>query len=554
MQLVTLGHFTCSNALLLLAAALIACDGEASAPGSSTRDATGGAEDRPFANATLDAGRDAQSARTLPDARAARDAQVADSGSVDDAPTTKRNDHGKGPGFCRRDGADAVRDLFCGDSPPTIRSLRELQDALRMNPFPRGEDGETAVLKGPSDPDAIVSNMVVIAHSTALSGHLVSPLNPRVILLNDEAFLTYQRGVQQVEIATIDRERGSLSFFLLSFTQACNDSERGCTPGDLYTPRVESNWLGVTVQDDEELKNTSLDCRQCHQRGRDQPTLLMRELESPWTHFFELHPENKPPDALPGVRGRDLVQDFLDAKGDETYAGVPALAMRHTVGLTLQNAVGLPQPLLFDAPGIEDERWPFGADGYAEEPNRSQIWDRAFAAFQRGEQLALPYFEQRATDPQKQAKLSEAYQRYRRGELSAEKLPDLADIYPDDPQLRAEIGLATVPGASAPEALVQACASCHNDVLDQTISRARFNVDLARMSRAELDLAIARISLPATAPGVMPPPEFRKLTSEAKSKLLDYLRRDERSPADDELLQHAAKAGMTGGAEPADSR
>ena len=73
--------------------------------------------------------------------------------------------------------------------------------------------------------------------------------------------------------------------------------------------------------------------------------------------------------------------------------------------------------------------------------------------------------------------------------------------------------------------LMQACAQCHNDRLDQSLSRARFNVDLERMGRLEKDRAIARIHLDEDDPGVMPPRLFRHLDAQAKERLTDLLRR-----------------------------
>src|SRR5688572_6467710 len=86
--------------------------------------------------------------------------------------------------------------------------------------------------------------------------------------------------------------------------------------------------------------------------------------------------------------------------------------------------------------------------GYPSTPSRSATWDRAYASFKRGDQLAMPHFDPRPTDAEKQARLTAAYQAYRNGALAAEDLPDLADIFPDDPQTRAEIGLETEPGAT----------------------------------------------------------------------------------------------------------
>lgn len=272
----------------------------------------------------------------------------------------------------------------------------------------------------------------------------------------------------------------------------------------------------------------------------------MRELSSPWTHFFERHLDDEPESELPGVRGRDLVRDYLAAKGDEPYAAVPVETIRRTLPLVLENMMELPQPLVFDAPTIEDERWPLGADGWPEQPLRSPTWDRAYEAFKRGELLALPYFEPRVTDLAKQTALADAYRAYRRGELDADELPDLAQIFPDDPEVRAELGFATEPDATPAELLVQACGACHNDVLDQSISRARFNIDLSRMERAELEIAIERLSLSRNETGVMPPPMARELDEAARERLIAYLRRNERSSEDDALLERAARLGMAG--------
>jgi mono/diheme cytochrome c family protein len=158
----------------------------------------------------------------------------------------------------------------------------------------------------------------------------------------------------------------------------------------------------------------------------------------------------------------------------------------------------------------------------------------------------MPYFEPRVSDATKQAQLTAAYQRFRNGELDAEELPDFADIFPDDPQVRAEIGLQTEPGAKPADTLIQACATCHNDVLDQNTSRARFNVALGRMSREKLDLAIARLEAPRDAAGAMPPPGRRQIADDDRAALVAYLRAQQRPADDDALLERAAKLGMSG--------
>ena len=82
---------------------------------------------------------------------------------------------------------------------------------------------------------------------------------------------------------------------------------------------------------------------------------------------------------------------------------------------------------------------------------------------------------------------------------------------------------ATEPGLEGQDLLLQACAQCHNDRLDQSLSRARFNVNLDGLSREERDLAAARIMLDPGDPSVMPPIRFRSLSDEAKRALIDHL-------------------------------
>lgn len=436
------------------------------------------------------------------------------------------------PALCQRPGDDEVRDIFCHPEGQTVAGFEDLYSRLN---------------KGWDPNESASTFAVALGLSTALSGRVVSPINPRLILLSD-VFVAFQRGVQLVEIAARDRKTQRLIFYLLEFKQDCNEREEGCLPGDLYTPAVETNWRNITLRDDEDLKNSPADCRQCHQRSLDEPILLMRELEPPWTHFFA--PDDQAGLLYTGKGDLGLIAvDYQKAKGDERLAGIPTAALtKQSAGIFLEVLVSPRQPLVFDSALILEERFPTGMEL---EPVRSETWDRAFEAFQRGEQLALPHYDARPLDPDKLARLTAAYAAYRAGELPAEELPDLADIFPDDPAVRAEIGLETVPNATPAQVLIQACGSCHNDVLDQSLSRARFNIDLARLPRDELELAILRLSLPGDAPGVMPPPEARQLRAPVKAALIEYLQQTDWSGDDLELLQTAARRGMAGGARSA---
>jgi mono/diheme cytochrome c family protein len=441
-----------------------------------------------------------------------------------------------------------VLDVFCAQQAPRIDDLVSLQKLLGYDPFASssggygygGMDAGYGIERNPANGAALNFNAVLLGLSTALSGQLVSPINPRAILISSSSVMAFQRGVQRVELAARDRERARFNFYLLEFAQACN--EHGCSNGDLYTQRIEQSWASVSLHDDEELKNTPDDCRQCHQRKRDQPTLLMRELSGPWLHFFTHDRDDQELPPYPEPMGRDLVHDYRNAKGEEGYAGLPIAILRGTVGLALEQLVGSHQPVIFPSGQILNERWVYGDAGWPSVPARSASWDEAFAAFTRGEQLAWPHYQTRPTDADKQARLSAAYSQYRDGKLAAEQLPDLSDIFPDDPTLRAEIGLQTSPDATPAQVLIQACGSCHNDVLDQAISRARFSVDLTRMDEAERKVAIERLMRAPTQAGVMPPPGVRQLTPSARAALIAYLRSD--THADAAQLARAAQLGM----------
>jgi hypothetical protein len=447
------------------------------------------------------------------------------------------------PALCDRDGDDLVRDVFCAQHRPTITSLHDLEKQLRVS-MPVEVTTELRPGKYLKGLETTYASVVLLGHSTSLSSALVSPINPRLILFSYSTFVAFTRGLQQVELVASDRGTDPhFNFYLLDFRQACNDEQPGCTNGDLFTPSIESHWGDVTVRDAEDLKNTPSDCRQCHQRGLDKPTLLMRELEGPWTHFFG--PDADDPKGLPEPTGSALTRDYLAAKGDEDYAGVPSNFLRRTAGFSLEGVVNIDQPLLFDASQILNERWPWH-DGYPTVPQRSKTWYDAFDAFKRGEQLALPYYAPRATDQGKLQQLTAAYQAYRSGDLAARDLPDLSDVFPDDPQTRAEIGLQTEPGATPPQLLVQACGSCHNDVLDQSISRAHFNIAIGRLERSEIEQAIARLEAPRTAAGAMPPHGRRALDEDGRASLINWLRDGVRTDEDDAFLEHAAQQGMVG--------
>jgi hypothetical protein len=415
--------------------------------------------------------------------------------------------------LCSRGRSDAVLDVFCQQDVPEITSLLELRAELGVD-MP-GDKQEFAIT----------------GHSTSLVSRSVSAINPRVIFIRGPAqneellFMAFARGEQFSEIAVRDRVSDELQFYLVRFEQECNES--ACSPADLLTERAESGWRNVNVYAEEDLENTPHDCRTCHQtEGPDTPKLLrMQELEPPWNHWFYTF--------VPG--GKAIIRDYLGVKEGETFAGLSSedVALRSQPGVlraTLAFENPFPQPNTYDSDAIGREVIASAAERGGKQPEDNSVpgesatWNAIYERSKRGEAIAVPYHDVKVTDPDKLAAMSAAYTDYRAGELAPELLPDIRDVFPDDEMLLARMGFATEPGLDAEGVLLQACAQCHNDRLDQTLSRARFNVDLAKVGRDVRDRAIARLQLPLDDPQVMPPSGIRHLSDEAKQKLIELLR------------------------------
>jgi hypothetical protein len=323
-----------------------------------------------------------------------------------------------------------------------------------------------------------------------------------------------------------------LTFFLVVFEHTCNISNN-CSFGDLLTPAVERSWTGVTLYSEDDLKNTILDCRQCHQLNGPgtQKILRMQELRNPWTHWFR---NNRP-------GGVALLNDFAAARGTtEPYAGIPAALVDASDPQNLEDFVvnnGFAnQPNLFNSARIEAEvvQSSPGQPANNDIPGTSRTWDIIYNASSQGRFITAPYHDVKVTDSVKLASLTRAYQNYLNGLIARSQIPDLRDAFLDSRLF--EIGFAVEPGLSAPDILLQACAQCHNSRLDQSISRARFNVDLNAMSDTnggvlidvsrdfEIGTTIDRLQLPPDDIRIMPPSlTSRELTPAEISRVVTYL-------------------------------
>lgn len=413
--------------------------------------------------------------------------------------------------LCARTGQDKVRKVFCGTTPPQIKSLVELQRAIGLgivNPDlvgrrQNGMGGNAA--------------FTFTGASSSLVGRYSSAINPRLIMFSpptgeiipDMVALAFVRGEQFVEIAARDPVTGQMNFYLVRFEQACNQLPEGCSIGELLTPGIEKNWTSLTVYEDIDVQNTIMDCRHCHQPdGEGTPKILrMQELKSPWTHFFR-----------DNTASQVLLRDFYAAHGQtEDFAGVPAAMIESSDPARLEQLVrnhGFGnQPNVFPSAVIEHELSKTGEKNIASAPGlgRSDTWQGLYDRFVKGEFIAPPYFAIRVTDPDKLASMTASYQAYRAGKISAKMLPDLRNVLLDT-GLR-DMGFMAKAGLSGRELLLNACAQCHNAKLPQNISRAKFDVDLSKMSREAKNAAIERIRLSPDDVKLMPPTRFRTLTA-----------------------------------------
>jgi hypothetical protein len=277
-------------------------------------------------------------------------------------------------------------------------------------------------------------------------------------------------------------------------------------------PEVERGWKRVDVYEDDDLENTILDCKRCHQPGGlgTRKILRMHEHTDPWTHFLRAD--------RPG--GRVLLDDFHLAHGTgEDYGPIPAALIERSApsrleALVVNNGFG-DQPNPFDSARIEQEV----EAGNPSEPEvnvplgRSETWQRLFDNAILGLAIPPPYHDAKVYDSNKLAAAAAMYGRTIAGAMPASLMPDLRDVFLDDALV--DLGVRPPRGASGRAILVQMCQDCHNSAVDPTISRARFDVArLDQMSREEKDLAIARLGLEPTSRLRMPPPLFRALSSD----------------------------------------
>ena len=418
------------------------------------------------------------------------------------------------------DSFNAVTNFLCKEKKP-ITSLRDLQDAVGLTFADRSSKGTNGSLKNPG--------FAFLAHSSSIVARSVSSINPRAFLFSPPpgqpvsipgyVVVTFVRGEPFVEIAAQSPKSGKLTLYLVKFEPACGEED--CKPKDLLTPAIEQNWKGITVYDDEDLKNNLLDCRHCHQpEGPGQPLMLrMQELQDPWTHWFR--------NDRPG--GLTLMQDYFRAHGtEEDYGGIPGILITKSDGRALEDLVvgqGFgkgKQPNEFDTKAIEAEI----KESSEQQPEvnipsgKSETWQRAFDKAFAGEAIPVPYHDVKVTDPNKLQFATDEYKKFASG--ASNDLIDIRRVFLDE--ALEDMTMLPKSGASGKEVLIQTCAQCHNPKLDQTITRAKFDVTkLDTMTRAEKQLAIDRMKMGSANRLHMPPSNMRNLPDDARQAAIDYL-------------------------------
>jgi hypothetical protein len=406
--------------------------------------------------------------------------------------------------LCAQHYGDMISAKFCaGSAPPTLTSLADLEALLGLTVQPN---------------PALNTNVAVsfAGASTGLGLRSVSSLMPRAFLMTPALasgapnpkyqVLAFSRGEPLVELVANDPVAQTLRFFLVRFHPSCEPS---CGNADLQTPAVESGWTGYTIYDDATIKNTTLDCLNCHQPGgpASQKILRMHELVPPWNHWFYIEP---PLEA-------QINHEFAAAHGTESYAGVPYQNVDPSRPRALQqllqfNGFGAGLNADYDSTTIENEVAATGT---------SATWQRLFAKAVAGQSPPMPYFTN-PYDPAKVQALTSAYQQTMSGAMPGSQMPDLSDTMLAS--ALPSMSIAPAAGLDGHGILVHMCRMCHNSQLDQTISRANFSIDtLTALPRAEKDLAIQRMMLPESDPHHMPPARFHALSQPERDLAVQVL-------------------------------
>ena len=416
---------------------------------------------------------------------------------------------------CERGNDDPIAQRLCTTPLPAITDLVTLYDVLGLQIMP--------------------AEYALLSNSTSLAARSVSVINPRVMVLVPFEVgigaVTFSRGEQVVEMVGYDQAADQLNFYLFTFFRDCNDSDDGCMLADLFTPDVESGWTKWSLYQDVDLENRTLDCNTCHQPAGPgtEKLLLAHQATEPWTHWFPSFAISTQGDTPSSI---ELTPHFLAMHGDEDrYGGIPIELLTppnpNASGIVLQQLLdnywgikgGPPngmtpqgQPHTFDSAAIEADI----ASG------STATWDAYYAETLTGDRLPVPWHDHDITDPALRDAAVASYTAVLAGSDPPESLVDPRAVLA--PQTEAELGMRPREGASAEEILHHVCQRCHNDELDQTLTRARFNAERpAELTAEQKTAALARLTQPEGSKAQMPPHRFATLPEAEKQTLIDFM-------------------------------
>lgn len=410
--------------------------------------------------------------------------------------------------LCAKGFGDPVAMAFCGTQAPAVGSIADVLNLVGLSFQPGVTDNAAN-----GNPGYILN-----VHSTGISSRYVSELNPRAIVFTPANGTPLQPGdtpqpnTQFVAVSSVRGERfiemvakdptagGALHFYLLVTSHDCEGDRAGCSYGEMLTESWENTITGYTLYDDDTIGNTIFDCKQCHQPdGPGTPKILrMQERRAYWSHW--LFPET--PQAI------NSETFFLNAHDQESYGGIPwpNLATARQGAPRLEALVEhngfSAQPNEYDSIQIDNEVANNGS---------SSTWDALYAQTVAGLAIPVPYFEHSVADPAKLSAMDAAYQDVKNAAMPIASLPDIRDVHDD--AFKPYMSLQPAPGLSGREILEHVCQHCHNSQLDQTITRANFNVELLdSLPREVKDEAIRRLNLADGYAQKMPPPRFHTLS------------------------------------------
>jgi hypothetical protein len=437
---------------------------------------------------------------------------------------------------CARGNQDPVARRLCAEPRIALRSLEDLQRVF----WPAGRTfGENY-------------KVGLTYHSQALGARTVSAVNPALILLSLEPYMSgddvalpqsatdlaiaFTRGDQMVEMLGVDVPNQRLNFYLLVYGHACR-AAGDCTASDVLGPRIERDWTSWTLYQAEDIEDTPLSCLSCHQSGGPGTPrrFLMRQFLLPWIHWGESSEAITATRCADGSRlalsqvptsGATLVPNlgstFARAHAGETlFGGEPIESLiRRRSGAEISDATKQVRAAILRRDGnpslsdnVEErfplqEPFPLDSDQVLQGDycpgGKKDAWNAYRQSVLLREGFPIPYYGYDILESDQGAPARADYGAYLRANPSNDAFDILSPLVSDE--IGTAVGFLPDPDGDAPAILRQMCGRCHTGHEDPGMRRARFDArNPERLTRASMSEAMRRIQLAERDPEVMPP-------------------------------------------------